>query len=154
MTYQCGEEVLRSQPFSHVLMDDALSKVCDFCLRCPENDKSTALKCCSKCKLVNFCQKTCLENAWKSYHKQECKCLRKFSANKCNIPQDIVRLLARIIFKLQKGGGHEEFEILPNGRKRYFKDLMSHKEEIMKSADSLKGFRHIYSELQKYMVIK
>ena len=32
MSYQRGQEVLRSKPFSYVLIDDAVSKVCDFCL--------------------------------------------------------------------------------------------------------------------------
>ena len=49
--------------------------------------------------------------------------------------------------------GHEEFEILPNGQKRYFKDLMSHKEEICKSV-RLNGFQEIFSDLQKYVIPK
>ena len=49
--------------------------------------------------------------------------------------------------------GHEEFEILPNGQKRYFKDLMSHKEEISKSV-RLNGFQEIFSDLQKYVIPK
>ena len=60
------------------------------------------LKCCSRCKRISFCQNSCLESAWKSYHKEECQILRKVDV-KNKIPHDIVRLLARIIFKLQKG---------------------------------------------------
>ena len=155
MTYQPGEEIFKSQPFSYVLMNNALSKVCDFCLRSQEN---CSLKCCSKCKIVYFCQNSCLEKAWKSYHKHECKCLRKINnagKNKsADIPQDIVRLLARIIFKLQKEHGYEDFEILPNGQKRYFIDLMSHKEEIMKWDNRLMGFHQIYSDLKNYFIPK
>ena len=151
MTYQRGEEIFRSQPFSYVLMDNALSKVCDFCLRSQEN---CSLKCCSKCKIINFCQNSCLENAWKSYHKYECKCLRKIHGSKNDIPQDIVRLLARIIFKLQKDNGCKDFEILPNGQKRYFHDLMSHKEDIMKCEGRLMGFHQIYSDLKNYFIPK
>ena len=51
------------------------------------------------------------------------------------------------------GKGHEEFEILPNGQKRYFKDLMSHKEEISRCA-RLNGFQEIFSDLQKYAIPK
>ena len=100
MPYQLGQEVLRSQPFSYVVIDDIISKVCDFCL-ISQDERS--LKCCSKCKRIYFCQNSCLESAWKTYHKEECKCLRKIDP-KNKIPQDIVRLMARIIFKLRKKG--------------------------------------------------
>ena len=60
------------------------------------------------CKRLYFCQNSCLESAWKTYHKEECKCLRKIDF-KSKIPQDIVRLMARIIFKLRKGEAHWHF---------------------------------------------
>ena len=66
MPYQLGEEVLRSKPFSHILINDVISKVCDFCLISQEK---RPLKCCSKCKRIYFCQTSCQESAWKSYHK-------------------------------------------------------------------------------------
>ena len=52
--------------------------------------------------------------------------------------------VVRIIVKLNNGGA-EEFEILPDGRKRYFKDLMSHREDIFNNDLTRNCFKVIYS---------
>ena len=44
---------------------------------------------------------------------------------------DMFQMMARIILKLSNGG-QLEFVELPDGRKRYFKDLESHQEQLLK----------------------
>ena len=55
--------------------------------------------------------------------------------------------LIRVILKL-KNGGDKEFEQLPNGQKRYFKDLISHRNEIQQDENKMFIFMGIYSYLQ------
>ena len=42
----------------------------------------------------------------------------------------------------------KEFEQLPNGQKRYFKDLISHRNEIQQDENKMFIFMGIYSYLQ------
>ena len=49
--------------------------------------------------------------------------------------------MLRIILKLQKEGDKEFFTELPDGRRRYFFDLMSHKNEIEKDPESMEIFQ-------------
>ena len=55
--------------------------------------------------------------------------------------------LIRVILKL-KNGGDKEFEQLPNGQKRYFKDLISHHNEIKQDENKMFVFMAIYWYLQ------
>ena len=55
--------------------------------------------------------------------------------------------LIRVILKLNNGGD-KEFEQLPNGQKRYFKDLISHRNEIQQDENKMFIFMGIYSYLQ------
>ena len=56
----------------------------------------------------------CQKNALLTYHEDECLYLKNYSkSNKGNYPPDSVRLMARIILKIQNGNGNEEFEELP-----------------------------------------
>ena len=55
--------------------------------------------------------------------------------------------MIRIILKLKKKeGDRKSFSELPNGQKRYFSDLMSHRTEIEKDSETLQNFevRHNY----------
>ena len=47
----------------------------------------------------------------------------------------------RIILKLGIKGGHQEFDLLPDGRKRYFKDLMSHQDKIIQHSSRMEEYR-------------
>ena len=49
--------------------------------------------------------------------------------------------MLRIILKLQKEGDKEFFTELPDGSKRYFFDLMSHKTEIENDPESMEIFQ-------------
>ena len=48
--------------------------------------------------------------------------------------------MARIILKKFNDAESEEFELLPDGRKRRLDDLLTHKEEIILDKKRAKGF--------------
>ena len=66
---------------------------------------------------------------------------------------DMVRILIRTILKL-KNGGDKEYATLPDGSKRYFRDLMSHQSEIVRDASRMKDFQFNYNLLQVWMKAK
>ena len=137
MVYQQGEEVLRDQPFSYVVRVNVRSSVCDFCLK--EAKTSVKYKNCSACKTVYYCNSKCQRSSWNSHHQSECVYLRK--APPIVLRSEAVLLMIRIILKLQKEGDHEFFAELPDGRKRYFRDLLSHKKDIQNDVDSMDTFQ-------------
>ena len=55
--------------------------------------------------------------------------------------------MIRSILKL-KNNGTEEFVKLPNGKKRYFKDLISHHQEIARDSMKMEEFEKLYCILQ------
>ena len=57
------------------------------------------------------------------------------------LQSEALLLMLRIILKLQKEGDKEFFTELPDGRRRYFFDLMSHKTEIEKDPESMEIFQ-------------
>ena len=143
-----GSEVLKCAPFAHVVALDSRETVCDGCMRLASEDEVDKFKKCSGCKAVFYCRITCQKTAWSTYHRDECQSLRKVSPK---IPTDTVRLMARIIFKL-KQGGLKTFANLPNGTKRYFEDLMTHRTEIVKDENRIEAFMSFFAVLQDYML--
>ena len=47
--------------------------------------------------------------------------------------------------------GNQVFDELPNGKRRYFKDLVSHKKDIKNDMTTLKDFGETYTILQSWM---
>ena len=139
-----GREVLRCLPFAHVVALESRETVCDGCMRVASE---TTYQKCSGCKAVYYCTVDCQRNAWVNYHRKECKCLRKVSPK---IPTDTVRLIARIIFKLQEGE-LKTFATLPDGTKRYLEDLMTHPSEIVKDSKRLEAFMSFFAVLEEYV---
>jgi len=146
-----GVEVLRCTPFSYTVRGDILPNVCDFCLQTTfENAGSSFnVKKCTGCKKLYYCGKNCLKKAWKSYHSKECGFLKDVSEEDLE-DLDMERMIVRTILRLQNDG-KEVFDELPNGKRRYFKDLMSHKEDIENDTTTLKEFGETYSILQTWM---
>jgi len=143
-----GQEVLICQPFAHVVALEGRETVCDGCMRmASEDDEIVILKKCSGCKAVYYCRVQCQRKAWTSYHRNECKNLKKVSPK---IPTDTVRLMARIIFKL-KEGGLKTVATLPDGSERYFEDLMTHRAEIVKDSKRLEAFLAFFAVLEDYI---
>ena len=61
-----------------------------------------------------------------------------------------LRLIARTILKLKYDDGYENYVELPNGTRRYFKDLVSHKEEILQDYRKMIQFNSLYSILEMW----
>ena len=99
----------------------------------------------SGCKKIYYCSKNCLKQGWKSHHSKECEFLKQVSEDDLQ-DLDFERMVVRTIIRLQNHG-HEIYDELPNGRRRYFKDLMSHKTELAKDS-RMKLLSHIYNLLQ------
>ena len=55
------------------------------------------------------------------------------------------------LFWRVQNDGNQVFDELPNGKKRYFKDLVSHKEDIENDLTTLKEFSETYTILQSWM---
>ena len=55
------------------------------------------------------------------------------------------------LFQRVQNDGNHVFDDLPNGKKRYFKDLISHKEDIENDLTTLKEFSETYTILQSWM---
>ncbi len=136
-----GQQVLKCKPFAHVVGMQHKDSLCDFCMR---DAGQKTLKKCSGCKVVYYCQVSCQKKAWMTYHRQECSYLSKVAPK---IPTDTVRLMARIIFKLRQGGMRECAE-LPDGRQRYFEDLMTHQREIVRDTQRIEAFLSFHAVLQ------
>ena len=135
--YKCGQEVLRDlKPFSYYVHPNYLTTVCDCCLKMCEREG--ILKACARCHLVYYCDQNCQKLSWKSHHKFQCKYLQRK-----NMPENVKEMfdghsefflpftleILRTIYKLNNNG-REEFFQLPNGKKRYFEDLVSNAKEL------------------------
>ena len=55
------------------------------------------------------------------------------------------------LFQRVQNDGNQVFDELPNGKKRYFKDLVSHKKDIENDLTTLKEFSETYTILQSWM---
>lgn len=137
-----GECLITAEPFVYILSNFERKQRCDFCL-----EKFDSLSRCSQCKFARYCSRNCQVKAWLD-HKKECIALRHLAPN---VPTDSVRLMARIIWKLQNTDtSHETFFVdgIPN---RCFEDLMTHAEEIKHDVVRQEQFAHIAHCLRMYM---
>ena len=149
-SYQKGQEVLRCQPFTYVIYSNYRAIVCDYCLKYCKN-KNQDLKKCSACKKVYYCGILCQKKAWKSHHQDECAYLRKIPAK---ILSNHGWQILRTILKLQNNCATRNDEknnfatLLPNGKTRFYKDLMSHQKEISMDPRAMETFNSIFLLLQ------
>ena len=137
MAYRRGQEVFRDpKPFVYYVQPEYHKVVCDWCLKMCKNEG--ILKKCTRCQWVYYCDQNCQKEAWDSHHKLECKYLQKqnmpllvkehFDGN-FQVIQEVYLKLLKTILKL-KNSGRKEFFQLPNGKKRYFADLVSNADEL------------------------
>ena len=156
MVYQRGQEVFRDpKPFSYTIYPKCRKVVCDSCLKLYPDEG--ILKVCTKCNLVYYCGRKCQKDAWKSHHKLECEYLENMPSeidvafNEAeNLPnEDGVHEIQMIFLNVLKTtlkldqNGEEEFFQLPNCKKRYFTDLMSHCDDFVQSL-SENGMTRLY----------
>ena len=151
MSYQKGQEVLRCQPFTYVIYSNYREIVCDFCLKYSknivalQNNQDFLLKKCSACKKVYYCGILCQKKAWKLHHQDECAYLRKIPAK---ILSNHGWQIIRTLLKLQKNNKNDLGTLLPNGKTRFYEDLMSHQKEIVMDPRAMETFNSIFLLLQ------
>ena len=144
MAYKRGQEVFRDpKPFVYCVQPNYRKVVCDWCLKMCQNEG--IIKACTRCNWVYYCNQNCQKEAWNSHHKSECKYLQKqnmpqlvkehFDGNCHDIQLGHLKML-KTILKL-KNSGREDFFQLPNGKRRYFTDLMSNAHELRKQKEQM-----------------
>lgn len=77
---------------------------------------------CTGCNISRYCDRMCQKKGW-YFHKKECRNMKRIAPK---VLPDAARMLARIIFKLEKGGAREQCFYTPR-QFRVFMDLMSRK---------------------------
>lgn len=94
-----GHLLYSASPYACIPSKKARGSICEHCF-C----RKESLLRCSQCKMARYCNATCQKLAWPE-HKCECKCLRSIYPQ---VPTDMVRLVAKIIFKLMTGSCSSE----------------------------------------------
>ncbi|XP_014252180.1 histone-lysine N-methyltransferase SMYD3 [Cimex lectularius] len=141
VTMKKGSLIHSEKPFVHVLSTNHRKDRCDNCY------SGCELLRCSGCEYVKYCDSTCQKNSW-TFHRNECLNLKKLPPNR-ELP-NAARLLARIIMKLKRGGGHEKGFYSKN-RFRMFKDLMSHYSDIKEDKKKMEHSNCLYHVLSDFM---
>ena len=93
MKYSAGDEILRCEPFAHVVLPGF--DICDWCLK-----KSEELMKCKSCALAKYCSSECIDIAWKEGHREECKLMKK-SATRRHFHRSHLFLLRRLVMLSQ-----------------------------------------------------
>ncbi|CAG0887334.1 unnamed protein product, partial [Cyprideis torosa] len=137
-----GTTLLTAEPFAYVLQSELQGQRCDYCFKKPPK-----LHRCSGCQYVYYCAATCQVKAWKD-HKVECPCLRRCQPK---VPPNFARLMARILVKLQTGGGEQEEGIINKIRRRKFRDLMSHYDDIKQDLRRMEHFTSVCAVIEDFL---
>uniref|UniRef100_A0A8C2HVN3 [histone H3]-lysine(4) N-trimethyltransferase n=1 Tax=Cyprinus carpio TaxID=7962 RepID=A0A8C2HVN3_CYPCA len=90
-----GEVVFAEASFAAVVLDSLSLQVCHSCFRRKVNPHR-----CAQCKFAHYCDRTCQRAAWDE-HKQECSAIKQIG----KAPNENVRLVARILWRIQKDTG-------------------------------------------------
>ncbi|XP_033227583.1 histone-lysine N-methyltransferase SMYD3 isoform X2 [Belonocnema kinseyi] len=135
-----GSAILTVKPFCYVLSSKQISRRCDNCL------KSGKLLKCSGCRYAHYCNRDCQRDAW-NIHKMECINLNRIAPR---VIPDAARLMARIIVKLNQGGG-EERGYYTDDSYRKFKDLMSHYSDLKQDETRMEHFTSLCGVLFEFM---
>ncbi|XP_043795261.1 histone-lysine N-methyltransferase SMYD3 isoform X1 [Apis laboriosa] len=135
-----GTTLFTAKPFAYVLYSKYRNERCDYCF------KSGKLFRCSVCKCIYYCNQSCQQMSW-TIHSKECASLKRFSSK---VIPDVARLMARIIIKLNQGGG-EEIGYYSKTKYRKFKDLMSHYSDIKKDEKKMEHFVCVCGVLYEFL---
>ncbi|XP_048859022.1 histone-lysine N-methyltransferase SMYD1b isoform X1 [Brienomyrus brachyistius] len=89
-------DVLFAEPsFAAVVFDSMAEHVCHSCFR-----RQSKLHRCGQCKFAQYCNRTCQRQAWEE-HKLECAAIKAYG----KVPNENIRLAARILWRVDKEGG-------------------------------------------------
>ncbi|CAL7947993.1 unnamed protein product [Xylocopa violacea] len=135
-----GTTIFTVKPFAYILSSKYRTNRCDYCF------KSGKIFRCSGCRYVYYCNRTCQQNSW-PVHSKECQNLKRISPK---VIPDVARLMARIIVKLNQGGG-EEVGYYSETNYRKFKDLMSHYSDIKKDEKKMEHFTCLCAVLFEFL---
>uniref|UniRef100_A0A8C5HAQ7 [histone H3]-lysine(4) N-trimethyltransferase n=1 Tax=Gouania willdenowi TaxID=441366 RepID=A0A8C5HAQ7_GOUWI len=93
--FWAGDVIFAEASLSAVVFDSLAERICHSCFR--RQDK---LQRCGQCKFAHYCDRTCQRAGW-AEHKQECSAIKTFG----KAPNENIRLVARILWRLDKEGG-------------------------------------------------
>ncbi|XP_062854340.1 histone-lysine N-methyltransferase SMYD1b isoform X1 [Trichomycterus rosablanca] len=89
-------DVMFAEPcFAAVVFDSYAAHVCHSCF-----SRQQKLQRCGQCRFAQYCDRTCQRAAWEE-HKQECAAIKSYG----KVPNENIRLSARIMWHLNKEGG-------------------------------------------------
>ncbi|XP_063234789.1 histone-lysine N-methyltransferase SMYD3 isoform X2 [Bacillus rossius redtenbacheri] len=108
-------------------------------------DRCQLMKC-SGCQYVHYCGRQCQKRAWAD-HRTECANLKKVAPR---IVPDAARTLARIFFKLKRGGDMER-KFYSKTQFRTFRDLMSHYSDIKQDEKKMEHFASLFAVLTEFL---
>ncbi|KAL1226742.1 Histone-lysine N-methyltransferase SMYD3 [Trichinella spiralis] len=117
-------EVAEEWPWAYVISQKLFKTCCHYCFKRIDSSHY----CCSKYCGAVYCDENCHNRAI-SDHRYECKVLLH---NKGDLPSDTIRLMVRIIGKLNDNSSTSNFSCKASHEIREYDNLMSHKEEIFK----------------------
>ncbi|XP_067662654.1 histone-lysine N-methyltransferase SMYD3-like isoform X2 [Haliotis asinina] len=120
MGWKKGDVIVQVDPYAHVLGQKHRGTRCDSCFTCGK-----VLKKCTACMFLHYCSRTCQKNDW-LLHKDECPCLKRVAPR---IPTDSVRLLLRLLIRLQRGDNQKA--VCDSANWRPFEELETHSCEIL-----------------------
>ncbi|KAK6492362.1 histone-lysine N-methyltransferase Smyd1-like isoform X1 [Huso huso] len=109
-------DVLFAEPsYSAVVFDSLTQGVCHNCFK-----KQLKLQRCGQCKFAHYCDRTCQKEGW-AEHKSECSAIKKNGS----VPNENIRLAARILWRIEKEGS-----ALSEGRLTSLDDLENHLDDL------------------------
>ncbi|XP_054165101.1 N-lysine methyltransferase SMYD2-B-like [Oppia nitens] len=140
--YKPYDVVLECPPFVHNINDKYKGQVCDNCLT-----KSDALKRCSVCNHMFYCDRNCQRNDWRAGHRYECQIL-KSHYQKLVDEYDLAALLFRLylIIKADPQIVYKKYDSV-GGQQRCFAELMSHRDYILKDEFKVGVIKDIHKRI-------
>ncbi|KAH6943959.1 hypothetical protein HPB50_000913 [Hyalomma asiaticum] len=142
LSYKPGDLIVSSTPFAYVVDPlNGAGRVCDYCFK-----RCESLKPCARCRVAHYCNKLCEASAL-SEHLPECCYFEEVFPY---IPDVTVRLLTRIVHKLQKERMKDCKEMV-QGDMRTLEEMESHSNDIMNDAVMLPRFHASWATV-KYIL--
>uniref|UniRef100_A0A8C6LT06 [histone H3]-lysine(4) N-trimethyltransferase n=1 Tax=Nothobranchius furzeri TaxID=105023 RepID=A0A8C6LT06_NOTFU len=92
--FWAGDVIFSEASIAAVVFDSLAERICHNCFR--RQDK---LQRCGQCKFAHYCDRTCQRAAWPE-HKVECGAIKAYG----KVPNENIRLVARIMWRLDKEG--------------------------------------------------
>lgn len=92
--FWAGDVIFSEPSISAVVFDSLAERICHSCFR--RQDK---LQRCGQCKFAHYCDRTCQRAGW-AEHKLECSSIKAYG----KVPNENIRLVARIMWRLDKEG--------------------------------------------------